>query len=427
VARLAVNSPATVHIVGAGMAGLSAAVDATTRGFRVQLYEASQWAGGRCRSFHDRQLERTIDNGNHLLLSGNRAVAHYLKMIGAQDRLVGPSRAIFPFVDIRTGERWHVQPDLRALLNQRQRIPGTRLRDYATVLHLARARSSDTVHACVGHATTLHERFWEPLGVGVLNAATHEGAAKLLWPVLKETFLKGEKYCRPRVAQKSLSDTFVAPALAWLRDSGVALYFSHCLRAIPTEGGVARALDFGRNSISLTPRDQLILAVPPWVASSLLPNLTVPSGHSAIVNAHFILPESRLSSSEDYLLGIIGGMAQWIFFREDIASVTVSAADALMLENSATLAKKLWQDVAQALGIPPTVLPHYRIIKEKRATFRQSPDNLHRRPRPSTSLPNVFLAGDWTNTGLPATIEGAIHSGQTAVQALSQRLRQVTP
>ena len=114
------------------------------------------------------------------------------------------------------------------------------------------------------------------------------------------------------------------------------------------------------------------------------------------------------------ILGVIGGTAQWIFSRGDIASVTVSAAGALAERPAAEIAALIWSDVSRALDYRPAAMPAVRIVKEKRATFAQVPAALPLRPPAETGLRNLFLAGDWTATGLPATIEGAIRSGVTA-------------
>ena len=98
--------PRTVHVVGAGLAGLAAAVRLAARGEGVVLHEAAGQAGGRCRSYHDPVLDMVIDNGNHLVLSGNRAALSYLETIGASAGLVGPATAEFAFIDLASGERW---------------------------------------------------------------------------------------------------------------------------------------------------------------------------------------------------------------------------------------------------------------------------------------------------------------------------------
>ncbi|RMD87262.1 MAG: FAD-dependent oxidoreductase, partial [Alphaproteobacteria bacterium] len=123
---------ARIHVIGGGLAGLAAAVECAVAGRAVTLYEAAGHAGGRCRSFYDEKIDAVIDNGNHLLLSGNRAARAYLRRIGARDRVAGPDRAVFPFIDLGTGERWELRPGDGWLplwiFDPRRRVPGTRAR-----------------------------------------------------------------------------------------------------------------------------------------------------------------------------------------------------------------------------------------------------------------------------------------------------------
>ena len=123
-----------VHIIGAGMAGLSAALQLALAGEKVTLYEAAPFAGGRCRSFHDREIGCRIDNGNHLILSGNTAIADYLTLTNALDTMGGPGEALFPFMDVQTGERWTVRPNMGPLpwwlFKEKRRVGGTKPADY---------------------------------------------------------------------------------------------------------------------------------------------------------------------------------------------------------------------------------------------------------------------------------------------------------
>jgi uncharacterized protein with NAD-binding domain and iron-sulfur cluster len=118
------------------------------------------------------------------------------------------------------------------------------------------------------------------------------------------------------------------------------------------------------------------------------------------------------------MLGIINGFSQWLFVRRDMASVTISGADELADHAAASIAERMWPEVCRALNLGEKPLPRYRILKEKRATFAQTPANAALRPGVRTRWRNLFLAGDWTATGLPATIEGSLRSGRSAARAV---------
>ena len=411
------------HVIGAGLAGLATAVSLVRQGGKVTLYEAGGHAGGRCRSYIDGKLDRTIDNGNHLLLSGNRAAMRYLADIKAADSLIGPASACFPFLDLRTGQRWRLRPNAGRvpwwILNPRRRVPGTRVWNYLSALRFVTAGADATVADCVGDTGVLVERFWKPLAVGALNTPARAGAARLLWSVLRETFARGEAACRPRVAKAGLSAAFVEPALRFLRQRGAMVRFGCRLRRISYTSRHADGLNFGSERIGLRDGEAVVLAVPPPAAAELVPALSVPDETHAIVNAHFRLSAPAGLPPELPLLGLIGGTAQWLFIRGDVASVTVSAADELAAEPAEIIARRVWNDVAAALGHEREKIPPCRIVKEKRATFAQTPDQVKRRPRTRSEFSNLYLAGDWIDTGLPATIESAVRSGNMAARAVA--------
>jgi squalene-associated FAD-dependent desaturase len=407
------------HIIGGGLAGLSTAVNLIRAGRDVHVYDTAGHCGGRCRSYFDAALDRRIDNGNHLVLSGNRSVLDYLDHIGGAGGLTGPKRAAYPFFDLASGGRWTVEMGAGRIpwwiFSAARRVPGTTPWDYLTALRLARAGENDTVAGCLNAPGPLFEKFWEPLAVGILNTAAEESAAALLWPVILETFGRGEAACRPMIARVGLSETFIDPALDFLAANGAAINLNIRLRGLGMENGRVTELEFNTGSVALADGDTVVLAVPPASAAALVPGLETPTLSRAIVNGHFRLDRAANGLS---FLGLVGGTAQWLFVRGDVASVTVSAADALAEQAGEDIARTLWREVSRALDLGDTPLPAHRVVKEKRATFAQTPEQVKRRPGVRTEWPNLFLAGDWTDTGLPATIEGTILSGRTASEAI---------
>jgi squalene-associated FAD-dependent desaturase len=402
----------TAHVIGAGLAGLAAAVRLAGEGMGVRLYEAGRHAGGRCRSYLDTELGCRVDNGNHLLLAGNLRALDYLERIGALDTLEGPPDAVFPFIDAKTGQRWTLRPNCGVfpwwILSAKRRVPGTRATDYLAVLALPRARSSATVVEVLDREEGVFRCLWEPLAVAALNTSADRASARLFWRVLAETLGRGGGACRPLVPRDGLSETFVDPALAYLRAQGAEIRFGARLRGLRFALDHVTELVFETGSVMLGRGDSLILAVPSAVAARLVPALTVPDAYSPIVNAHF---RCAAPTDSPHFIGMVGGAAEWIFRKSEGLSVTVSAAGKVVDQPAEELRDLLWRDAALAYRLPAYPVPPARIVKERRATFLASPAQLLRRPAPTTRWKNLLLAGDFVDTGLPAAIEGAIASG----------------
>ncbi|MSP45602.1 MAG: FAD-binding protein [Xanthobacteraceae bacterium] len=405
----------TVHIIGAGIAGLAAAVRLAPSQATVIVHEATVYPGGRCRSFFDRTIGMTIDNGNHLVLSGNHAVRSYAEAIGSAAGLVGSPAADFPFVDLASNERW----TLRIcdglpwwIFDKQRRVPGTRLGDYLRLWRLLRVRADAPVGQVIDCSGPLYERMVHPLLLAALNLEPREGSAALASAVVRETLAAGGQACRPLIAREGLGPVLIEPAIAHLRERYVEVRLDHELRAMRFSGGRVAELDFGADTVGVGAGDAVILAVPTHAAAALVPGLSTPQGYRAIANAHF-----RIDVPPDVppMLGIINGTTEWVFAFPGRLSVTISNADRLMDVPRAMLAQTIWQEVSRAVGIAAE-LPPWQIVRERRATFAATPVENARRPAARTEWGNLALAGDWTATGLPATLESAARSGHRAAE-----------
>ncbi len=409
----------TVHVIGAGLAGLAAALALDPRRHRIVLHEAARHAGGRCRSYFDAALGQVIDNGNHLVLSGNRAVRQHLRAIGAEHRLAGPPEAVFDFADLATGARWRLRPNAGPLpwwiFSSARRVPGTCWNDYLGLAKLLRARDGATIAETMACNGLLYDRLWHPFLVAALNTDPKISSASLAGAVVRETLAKGGAACRPLLAVDGLAEAFVDPALATLRGRGVDILFDHRLRGLAFDGDRVSTLDFGDDSVTVASGDAVILAVTAPIASTLVPDLVTPKAFRSIVNAHFL---AQAPAGHPLIVGLINSTAEWVFSFPGRLSVTISDADRFLETPREALAPLLWREVAAVTGLDPGALPPWRIIKEKRATFAALPEEDARRPGPDTRWANLKLAGDWTQTGLPATIEGALRSGRRAAERI---------
>lgn len=413
----------TVHIVGAGLAGLAAAVRLSGARRSIVIHEATMQPGGRCRSYHDQATGMQIDNGTHLVLSGNHAALSFAQTIGSEQQLQGPAEAEFPFVDLATDARWTLRfSDGRIpwwVFDKDRRVPQTGVADYLPLARLAWTAADKPIEQVMNCTGPIYQRFMGPFLRAALNIAPREGSSRLAGALVRETLARGGKACRPLLARDGIGNVFVEPAVRYLQSRGVSIMFQDELLGLHFSGRHISRADFKSGLVTLAHDDAVILAVPPYAAAALVPGLLTPTSFRGIVNAHFrVEPPSQLPP----MLGVINGTCEWIFAHPGRISVTISDAGRLFDMPREELAQTIWSEVAAIVGLLG-ILPPWQLVRERRATFAATPQQNALRPAAETAWSNLVLAGDWTATGLPATLESAIRSGYRAADLIGHSLR----
>ena len=315
-----------------------------------------------------------------------------------------------------TGSARRIAASPLAWRDPAKRPPGLSASAFAALLRLALPIGDRPVAEMMAAHPVLYRALIEPLTVAALNTPGHEASSARLGVVLRRLGRPGAGAVL--VAREGLGPDLISPALHRLQKAGVTTRFGARLRAMTEAEGRIIALHFGDDSISLDPRDQIVLALPPWEVGRLIPKLRVPERHAPILNLHF----AHQTAGPVRFIGVLGGLTQWVLVRPSGVSVTVSAADAEVEEQAPDLAPRAWAEIraaVMAFGVPgewPEAPPAMRAVKERRATPRHA---VGMPPQPPRQIyRNLVLAGDWTWPRLPATIEAAVLSGEAAAKDL---------
>jgi squalene-associated FAD-dependent desaturase len=317
-------------------------------------------------------------------------------------------------VDLATGQRWTLRPNPGRIpwwvLSRKRRAPGTHATDHLALLRLRGITDDATVAASL-RKDAFYQRLIEPLAVAALNTPPDVALVRLLAAVMRETLFRGGGACIPAVPREGLSESLVDPAVAWLEARGCTVITGRRVAGLWIEAGKVSELATADGPM---PVEAVVLATPPWIVADLLPGQVCPTEFQAILNIHFRV---EADPGPPGFIGLVGGTAEWVFAKRGHVSVTISAANRMVDQDAEAIAQAVWPDVRAALDLEGQ-MPAWRVVKERRATVAATAAQERLRPGARTDLANLVLAGDWTATGLPGTIEGAIRSGRTAAEVL---------
>ena len=427
-------------VIGGGFAGLSAAVALADAGVQVQVLEARPTLGGRANTFRDPVSGERIDNGQHVLAGCYDETLAFLRRLGTIGRLHRPSTLHVPMIDSR-GTRTELQcPALPSPLNLLAGVLGWDALTFAerwAILRVGRVLQqreppgpTETVREWLhrhGQSSRLCELLWEPLALATLNQPIDVAAAAMFVAVTSRMFGDGADRSALLVPAVPLDELYVIAAVEALAAAGCSISTNVKPRVI-CEDDTLCGVRIGDRDV---PIDAVICAVP-WYA---LADVFVPA---PVTLQPLLADASRLASSPivtvnlwfdswrspDAMLGLPGRSFQWIFDRHRLLgggqthiSLVSSGADAICSRPNDGLIGLALHELHDALpDARRATLRHAGVVRERRATFSLKPGGP---PRPGTTtlIPRVFLAGDWIDTGLPATIESAVVSGHRAARA----------
>ena len=358
-----------------------------------------------------------IDNGNHIILSANQNFLNFCKLINSEQTL-NFFEPKFNFFDIDAKNLWSIKLNNGVIpfwiMKKSTRIPGTKLLDYFALFKLFFCKEKDTVDDLFNKNTKLYNSFWEPITLGILNTQCNEASAKLLLNVLKETFLKGGKFCKIIQPKKNWNETLIFPAIKYLKNKKTDIKYNTVLKELVIENNFIRKLVFSKGEIEINKLDRVILSTPLGLIGKFFSEVKSPTENNTILNIHFKI-KIKIKKNENPILGIINSLSHWIFIKKDHVSVTISAANKLNHYSSEDIARLIWSEVEKSLSIKKE-MPDFQVIKEKKATYNQSPSNIKLINNMKILPENLSIAGDWTQKNLPSTIESAILSGKNSLK-----------
>jgi squalene-associated FAD-dependent desaturase len=439
------DSSSNVLVLGGGLAGLSAAVRLAEGGRKVTVLEATKAPGGRARSFPDAATGRELDNGQHLVMGCYRETLAFLRTIDSTDGIYFQKDLSVRMVK-PGGQRLSLDcPPLPAPLHLAVgllKMRGLSLLDKAAAMRAGlvlrgEVKRPDDNETCdswlrrLGQTPTLRNAFWDPMIWGTLNDDPLVSSAAMFTAVLERAFLSTRDASRLGVPKVPLSRLYVDQSLAYLRARGCEVRLGEPVRALDVTGTQVSGVTL--KSGETLRADAVVAAVPPHAFLDLLTG-TWPAHPvyqdiarlrtSPIVNLWFTTDRAPF---DEPFIGLVGGPLHWMFNRSQIEgsvggevllNCTISGARACIDDPPEALQDLLRAELERYFPGRVPQIRQFRAIKEKRATISHAAGSYHWRPETLGPIRGLYLAGDWTRTGLPATIESAVQSGHDAARAL---------
>lgn len=438
-----------VLVIGGGLAGLSASAYLVKNKFDVTLLEASPKLGGRVYSFFDEKTNTEIDNGQHILMGCYTDTLTLLKMTNAyqyfhiaadgksQNRLVinylGRNQKE---LKLQSSDLPHPFNLLSALLSFNAFSVNDKLSMIKFFIKLKFIDSEKLWNLSVkqwlkneNQSDSVIKTFWEIISIGALNTSTEKASAKIFCDILKEIFWKDKTSSLIILPSLPLSKSFIEPIYNFLIQNNCKVHLSEkCVSIEICNNRIIKVIASSANSSVQNVYDDfdfVISAVPFFALEKLLDKniLSVQSefNYSSILNVHLWLTidaTEKFSFINKEFYAFNNSELHWLFNKQTHWNIVISNADKFMVMQKEKIFSFVLNELKNFIPIRQDDISEYKIIKEKRATFIPDEKTLWNRPATETKLKNLFLAGDWIDTKLPATIESAVKSGRLAAEKI---------
>jgi zeta-carotene desaturase len=433
-----------VLVIGAGVSGLSAAVDLSSRGLKVLVCEKSPHAGGRTSSFPDKFTSQYVDRGQHLLMGCYTATRRYIQMIGSDSLAELQPVLHIPYYRVGFG-----RTELRCLPLPSLMHAGSGLIRFSTIPFRERLRMSTVVKEIIfrsdpedldgisaaewlsrlNQSPSARKYLWDMLCIGALNSAPEKVSALIFFRVLKAIFTGARTNSCFLLPRAPLSTLLIDPAVEYIRSHGGEIRTGTSVQKLKIDRDTVISAHIAGGKIIAA--DSIISTVPWYAVNAMTRPETIVDDSvffsAPIVSMQFWLDRKILN---DKFAALIDTSVQWVFDAGALLnnqektgqhlSFVISGAESFNKMTKTELIDLAWNDLCSVLpAARQAKIVHALAIKEKRATFIPAPGLESKRPSAQTRFKNLFLAGDWTDTGLPGTIEGAIRSGVRAAEMVA--------
>jgi len=438
------RAPSHIAVIGGGFAGSAAAFALAQAGHRVELFEAKPQLGGRAHSYRESKTGTTLDNGQHILMGCYHQALELVESLGNGDRLQKHDRLDLAFVSQQHGRTILrsscLPPPFHLLVGLFGFAEVSWIDRWAILNFTPRAKSQPAKTGestqnwleRLGQTPGSIRALWEPFCLAALNVPIATADAGLFWEVTRRALFGSTRDAAIYFDRNGLSHLLQPELGAFLQATGGSLHLATPIESLVLDDSKRRITSLLLKDGEKLVFDQFVLAVP-WTAAAKL----LPEGDRARQLATTLVPGpilgihlwTDLPLAPDLITGFLDSPLHWLFDRTStlphgstghLYAAVISAITDRIDQSGKELVDLVLSEIHRLIPTSQnSKVTHHVVYKSRDATFSGAPGKPLARPSPLTSVENLFLAGDWTETGLPATIEGAVVSGFNSATAIS--------